>query len=168
MYLGHSAVALAIESREPRVPIVPLIVACYGPDWASWILGVTLKRPGMSLYTHSVPAVLVGAALAAGAYALLARRPGARWIALAWVLHWPADFFTGSKPVAGVNELVGLHLYSRPEIDFMLEAAVLLVGCWLYARAFATSSRQRWIMVGLGTALIGIQGVMDLALGMLG
>ena len=168
MYLGHSAVALAIKAREPRIPIVPLTVACYGPDWMQWLLGITLRREGMSPYTHSIPAVLIGAGVAAAAYALIARRPGARWIALAWLLHWPADFFTGSKPVAGVNELVGLQLYARPGIDFALEATVLAIGCALYARAFARSPRQLWLVVALGVALVGIQGALDVALGMLG
>lgn len=164
MYIGHAAVALALKAQEPRVPIVPLTIACYGPDWLQWLLTIALQRPGMSPYTHSIMAVLLGAGLAEGAYALLARRPGARWILLGWLLHWPADFFTGRKPVTGVDDLVGLNLYRFPRIDFALEAAVIVVGCALYARAYGRTTGQRLQVVLLAATLLVIQALMDVSL----
>ena len=40
MYAGHAAVALALKTREPRLPMLPLALACYGPDWLEIVLGI--------------------------------------------------------------------------------------------------------------------------------
>jgi hypothetical protein len=172
VYAGHAAIALALETQEPRMAIVPLTVACYGPDWLQWLLALLFERSGMplvsdmSLHTHSVSAIIVCACAAAGGYALVVRRPGVRWIFVGWLSHWPADFLTGRKPLTGVNDLVGLHLYARPWADFALESVVIVVGCVLYARAFTRAEGQpkRWIVVALAVALIALQAAMDLTI----
>jgi hypothetical protein len=166
VYVGHAAIALALKAREPRIPIAALVLAAFGPDWAEIALGFAFGSgySAMWAYAHFIPGVVVGAALAAGGYALLFRRPGAWYVALAWLLHWPADFLTGRKPLFDLQHRVGLDLYRRPAVDFALEGGLVLVCCFLYARAFAPESRRRWWVAMMAAGLLALQGVMDYGL----
>jgi hypothetical protein len=163
VYAGHAAVALALRAREPRLPIVPLTLACYGPDWIEVALMFPHKRAGMAVFTHSIPAVVIGAAIAAGLWSLT-RRPGARLLGLGWLLHWPADLFTGTKPVVFATPLIGLDLYKIPFVDFLLESTVIVIGCAIYARGFPARAELRRVIVILGAALIALQATVDVAL----
>ncbi|MEO6525916.1 MAG: hypothetical protein ABIP93_04775 [Gemmatimonadaceae bacterium] len=163
MYAGHAAIALALKARDPRVPIVPLALASFGPDWVELALMLPRPRAGMGIYTHSIPAVIVGAMLAAGLYTAF-KRPGARMILLAWLLHWPADLLTGRKPLILETPLVGLDLYNLPLADFALESAVVVIGCAIYARRFGARAEVRRTIVMLAAALIVLQGAVDVAL----
>jgi hypothetical protein len=163
MYAGHAAVALALKGREPRLPIVPLALACYGPDWVEVALMLLRTHSEKGVYTHSIPAVVIGATVAAGLYAAF-RRPGAGLIFLGWLLHWPADMFTGRKPLFDGAPLVGLDLYKLPVVDFLLESIIVVIGCVLYARQFAARAEPRRTIVILGAALILMQGAVDVAL----
>ena len=154
---------MALKAREPRLLVIPLMLACYGPDWLEVALMFPGKREGMAIYTHSIPAVVIGAALAAGLYAAT-RRPGARLIFLAWLLHWPADLLTGRKPILFSTPLIGLDLYKLPLIDFALEAVVVIIGCALFARAFPARGELRRVIVILGATLIAMQAAVDVAL----
>jgi hypothetical protein len=161
VYAGHAAVALALKTREPRVPIVPLVLACYGPDWLEVVLGLFRSRAAMRMLTHALPVVALCSLVAALLYAVVVRRPGARYILLAWLLHWPADFFTSVKPLFRRHDLVGLDLYHLPLADFVLEAGLVVLGCLLYARAFASTAAQRRWVAAAGAALIALQGGLD-------
>jgi hypothetical protein len=163
VYAGHAAVAIALRRREPRLPVVPLVLAAFGPDWLELFLALPVKREGMAIFTHSLPAILIGAGLAAGLWAAM-RRPGASTIFLAWLLHWPADLLTGRKPVLFREPLIGLDLYKIPAVDFALESVVVVIGCALYARAYPPRGELRRVIVILGAALIAIQGAVDVAL----
>jgi hypothetical protein len=166
VYAGHAAIALALKTREPRIPVGVLVLAAFGPDWAEIALGFAFGggHAAMWAYAHFIPGVLLGAAIAAGAYALVFRRPGARYVALAWLLHWPADFLTGRKPLFDLQHRIGLDLYRRPAVDFVLEGGLVLLCCLLYARAFAPDRRQRrWVAV-MAASLLALQGVMDYGL----
>jgi len=163
VYSGHAAIALALSRREPRVPIVPLVLAAYGPDWLDLFLTFPEKRQDMAVYTHSLSAVLLGAAVAATLYAAT-RRPGAPVVFLAWMLHWPADLFTGRKPVLFARPLIGLDLYSVPAADFALETLVVALGCAIYARQFSARAELRRVVVILCAALIAMQLAVDVAL----
>lgn len=162
MYVGHAAIALVLRSRAPKVPIVPLALACYGPDWIDTLLMFPAPREGMAPYSHSLPSIVLGAMVAGGLYALLARRPGALMLMAGWLLHWPADVLTGRKPLIGLHPLVGLDLYHAAPFDFMLESVVVVVACVLYARATAHDRRQRMIVAALGVALIALQLAFDI------
>jgi len=164
VYSGHAAIALALSQRDTRVPIVPLVLAAYGPDWLDLLFTFPAKSQDMAVYTHSLSAVLIGASLAAGLYAAT-RRPGARIVFLAWLLHWPADLFTGRKPVIFAQPLIGLDLYNLPVADFALEALVVVVGSAIYARRFAPRAELRRVVVILGATLIVLQAAVDVALG---
>jgi hypothetical protein len=163
VYAGHAAVALALKAREPRLPLIPLTIACFGPDWIEVALMFPVPRAGMAVYTHSVPAVLLGAVLAALLHTAF-RQPGAGYIALAWLLHWPADLLTGRKPVFDGNALLGLDFYSLPAVDFLLESAAIVAGCVIYAKRFAVRAELRRVVVILGTTLIMLQGAVDVTL----
>ena len=165
MYVGHAAVALVLKSREPRLPLIPLTLASFGPDWIEVAL-MFPKREGMAIYTHSIPAVLLGAAVAGLLYSAF-RQPGARMIALAWLLHWPADLLTGRKPLFSLTPLLGLDLYHLPFADFALESIAVVVGCAIYARVFAARGELRRVVVILGAALIMLQGAVDVTLSVL-
>jgi DNA-directed RNA polymerase subunit RPC12/RpoP len=164
VYTGHAAIALALKARDPRVPIVPLALACYGPDWIELALMIPHPRAGMAVYTHSIPAVLLGAAAASALYALIARRPGALTILVGWLLHWPADLITGRKPLAGPQPLIGLDLYHLPVADATLETIIVIAACALYGRAVARTVAQRRVVASLGVALALLQATLDFVL----
>ncbi|MEP6732631.1 MAG: hypothetical protein ABJE10_18450 [bacterium] len=160
MYVGHAAIALALKSRAPSVPIVPLALACYGPDWLE-VGSMALNHHGqIAEYTHSIPAVIIGAAVASALYALIARRPGAAQILAGWLLHWPADYITGRKPVITGDTLIGLDLYRVPLADIAIETALVVIACVLYSRAVAKTSAHRRIVAMLGAALTASQFAM--------
>ena len=157
MYLGHAALALAIKSRAPKVPIVPLTLACYGPDWIDAVLMIPTPRAGMAPYSHSLPALVIGAFAASGLYVLVAGRPGAMQILAGWLLHWPLDLLTGLKPLVGVEPMIGLDLYHAPWADALLETVVIIAACVAYARAVAPGKTQRRVVMVLGVALVVAQ-----------
>lgn len=164
MYAGHVAVALALKTREPRVPMVPLVLACYGPDWLEIVLGLSRGRSAMALYTHYLPGLLAGALAAAALYVILFRRPGG-WIILAgWLLHWPADFFTAHKGLLSPTDRVGVDLYNLPVADFVLEASLVMVCGAVYARTFAHSPAQRRWVMAMAAALLALQAMLDYGL----
>ena len=117
----------------------------------------------MAIFTHSIPAVVGCAALAGLLHAAL-RQPGARYVALAWLLHWPADLLTGRKPVFSGSVLVGLDLYGLPAVDFVLESALVVTACVIYARRFALRAELRRVVVILCTTLVLLQGFVDVTL----
>src|SRR5947208_1529723 len=99
--------------------MVPLVLACYGPDWAEVVLLLLNSRGALPTYTHSIPGLLIGAALATLVWTGL-RRPGATLLGVGWLLHWPADLFTGRKPLIFPTPVIGLDLYKLPHADFLL------------------------------------------------
>jgi hypothetical protein len=165
MYAGHVAIGLALKAREPRLPVVPLALACFGPDWVETLLMLGGVQSGFALYTHSIPAVVAGATVAAALYAAF-RRPGALLIFVGWLLHWPADLLTGHKPLFASTPLIGLDLYSLPAVDFALESVVIVICCSIYARRYAVRAESRRTIVLLAAALIALQGAVDVALSM--
>ena len=164
MYAGHAAVALALKTREPRVPMAVLVAACFGPDWVELFLGLFLGRATGETYSHFIPGVLLGASAAALLYALVFRRPGSRWVAIGWLLHWPADFLTAHKPLINPGHVVGLDFYDLPKVDFLIEATLVVVCTWVYVRAFAPERAQRRWMAAAALGLVGIQSVLDYGL----
>jgi hypothetical protein len=157
VYAGHAAIALALKARDPRVPIIPLTLACYGPDWIDMALMFPKPREGMAIYSHSLPAVAIGALAASALFALVARRPGAMSLLIGWLLHWPVDFLTGVKPLIGLDTMVGLDLYHLPAADFAVETVVIVAACLYYLHRRAAEPRQRRTVVALGGALILLQ-----------
>ena len=156
--------ALALKTREPRVPMAVLVAACFGPDWVELFLGLFVGRSAGETYSHFIPGVLLGASAAALVYALVSRRAGSRWVAIGWLSHWPADFLTAHKPLVNPGHVVGLDFYDLPVVDFLIEATLVVVCAWLYARTFAPDRpRRRWVAAA-ALVLAGIQSVLDYGL----
>jgi hypothetical protein len=165
VYAGHAAVALAVKSRAPRVPMWVLVAAAFGPDWVELFLGVLKGRATGEVYSHFIPGVLLGACVAALLYEILFRRRGGRWVAIAWLLHWPADFLTAHKPLIDPGgRVIGLDLYNLPIVDFVLESALVVACAWLYRRRYAPEHwKRRWVAMA-AVALVLIQSVLDYGL----
>ncbi|MDB4914367.1 MAG: hypothetical protein JWM95_2011 [Gemmatimonadetes bacterium] len=164
MYAGHAAIALIIKARNRDVPMLPLVLACYGPDFLDILLMIPAPRPGTGPYSHSIPAVLLGGAIAAGLYAFFARRPGALAIFIGWIVHWPADAFTGVKPVTDLDSSIGFDLYHHFYADFALEALLTGLACWLYWRSLGREPQHRRPIIVLAAVLLALQAGFDVTL----
>ena len=112
------------------------------------------------LYSHTVHAVVLQAALAGGVVLLAtgSRSMTALFVAVV-LLHIPADFFTGHKLLLPGGEMVGLRLYDVPLHDFLLEVPILVAGWWLLRRSGRGPAWTSavWVLV----AVIVVQGVFD-------
>jgi hypothetical protein len=71
----------------------------------------------------------------------------AAMIAVACLLHWPADVFTGCKPTTFHGPWIGLLSYRRPVNDLLLEGA-LLTGGWIAARRRGVGISKWWLVGG--------------------
>jgi hypothetical protein len=131
MRVGHVGFALVARRVRPRIPLWLLLVAAYGPDIVQ--IGLWPFRQYDTALSHSWLAVALGATLVAGSY-FLARRSAADAIAiwLTYLSHWPADFVTGTKPTWPGGPQVGLMLYDRPVLSWVVELSVLAVCWWFY------------------------------------
>ncbi len=128
------------------------------------MLSLAVGRETGEMYSHSLVGLAVGASVAWAVYAVAVDRAAAGTIALAWLLHWPADFITAYKPLLDPHHQVGLDLYSAPLADFALEGLLVMAGCVIYARTYAGTARQRAWIVAAGAALIALQGMLDFGL----
>ena len=165
MFIGHVAIALAAKRVRRSVPLAALIAATFGPD----VIEITLlglerwRNLPTSLGSHSIPAVALGAAFVGGAYWLW-RHDGRGGALLCGVYasHWAADLLTGtSKPTWLGGPRLGLSLYDRPVIDFVVESGLLLaawVFLWLGGR---TRRRPRAVDLAAPIALVLIQLVFN-------
>jgi uncharacterized membrane protein YozB (DUF420 family) len=144
MFVGHFGIAQLGKGARRDLSLIWLAVAAYLPDLVRFGLGF-VAEPQQEIYSHSIPAVAV-MALVIGA--LWIARGGtvaaAAVLALACLLHWPADVFTGCKPTTANGPWIGFVNYRRPLNDLLLEGA-LLVGGWWFARRAGMAMRKRWI-----------------------
>lgn len=167
MFTGHIAFALVAKRVRPSVPLAPLIAAAYGPD----VIEITLlalwrwaKLPAM-FGSHSIPAVILGAAVVAGAYWLWRHHDaaGAAVLAGVYATHWGADLFTGSgKPTWAGGPTVGFSLYDRPLLDFAVESTLLVIAWLLFWPAGERRQRSRRVHVA-PVALVLLQLAFNIA-----
>jgi hypothetical protein len=137
---GHLGVAGAAASasreRISSVLFVALLAASLTPDIVDTLYWVVRFCSPYGLYSHTVHAVVLEAAIVGGA-AFLAT--GSRSVALIFtivvLLHVPADFFTGRKLVMPGGEMFGLWWYDYPMRDWLLEVPTAVVGWWLLRRS---------------------------------
>lgn len=141
-----------------------LVAAAFGPDWVELFLGLLMGRATGQVWSHFIPGVLLGASVAALCYEIVFRRRGGRWVAIAWLSHWPADFLTAHKPLIDPGHLVGLDLYSLPLVDYSIETTLVVACGWLYARTYAPERWQRRWVAAAAVALVLIQSVLDYGL----
>lgn len=142
MRVGHAGVAIAAKRFGPRVPLWLLLCAAYAPDIVEvslWPFGIHNRE-----LSHSLIAVGLGATLLAVLYAAVrGDRRGALCVWWVYLLHWPADFITGTKPTWPGGPTVGLNLYDRPVIVWIVDLSVLIAGSWVYYRSSAAPRPER-------------------------
>jgi hypothetical protein len=75
--------------------------------------------------------------------------------------HLPADFVTGWKLFWPGGELMGLYLYGKPALDFVLESLLAVGGWWLLR---TTGRAPRW-STGLWSLVVvlALQAMLDVA-----
>ena len=164
MDVGHVGAALGAKRLVPTASLGALLVASYLPDWADAALCATGSYHDTQIYSHSVPAIAVLAVAAGGIQLTRGRgRKTALVVAALVVSHILLDYLTGTKPTWPGGPMIGLALYSKPVIDFLIEAAVIVFG-WLLYRSTLPRTLPRWndshVMLGL---LILMQLTVDVA-----
>lgn len=166
MLTGHIAVAIGAHGLRNTVPLWLLILASQLPDWADaslCIAGIRSSMPGE--YSHSLVAVGI-LALAAGLFTFAMSRDarGSFLVAAVVITHAAGDYLTGSKPTWPGGPSVGLLLYDRPVLDFILESAVLLGGWTLYQRSLRPLRQYSRASFALLYTLLAIQAAADIVL----
>lgn len=144
MYAGHVGFGLGAYSLRKTLPLWLLLVAAQIPDWldAGYCLANTSRGP-YGIYTHGfVPIGAAAVILALVAYAITRDVTGAVIVALVVASHWPLDYLTGIKPTWPGGPIMGMNLYARPLVDFVLESATILAGWLLYRRTLPRSVRN--------------------------
>jgi hypothetical protein len=166
MYAGHMGFALGAHGLKRSIPLWILVIASQLPDWADaafCLAGVRPETPG--ILSHSFPAVAILALAAAMGYAVISRDPaGILIIAAVVISHAVGDYFTGIKPTWSGGPMIGLQLYKRPVVDFIIEAIVVTGGWMIYRRSLPASSRSSRPVFALLTALLVIQIGADILL----
>ena len=166
MYAGHIGIALGAKGARPALPLIALVIAAQGPDWIDTVLtGLRVPQAQNEMWSHSIPSVLLAAA-ALGIVSLIYWRSRAGlMLPVVYVLHLPADYLTGMKPLAPGAASIGLQLYDRPSIDFVLEAIVITVGWKRWKRSLPEDRRDRpaaWLLL---VGLLLLQAAADVAFG---
>jgi hypothetical protein len=165
MFLAHFGVAMAAKSVAPRPSLGTLVLAAQLVDCV-WpvllLLGIEQVKiaPGITavtpldfvsyLYTHSLVAGLVWAALIAGGYWWLRRdNRGAGWLAALVLSHWVLDALSHRPdvPTWPGGPVVGAGLWNSLPATLVAEFALFGAGAWIYARV--TRPRDR-----LGSVLL--------------
>ena len=161
MITGHLGVAAAARWRWPVVSLLWLLPVAIAPD----LLDVGYALIGVcspyGLYSHTVPAAALTGALLGGIAFLATGSRAAGVLTVAVVLaHLPLDLVTGHKIFWPGGPLVGLGLYERPLLDFLVEVPVTLGGWWLLRR---DRRAPHWATIGAAAAaLVIVQGTFDL------
>ena len=171
MFLGHFGVGFGAKAAAPKASLGTLFLAAQFVDllWPTLLL-VGLEKvviaPGITRVTpldftdypitHSLIAVLIWAALFAGAYFLMRKYPKGAWICGAAVLsHWVLDLLTHRPDlplVPGGAAKVGLGLWNSLPATLVVELGIFAVGVWLYVRTTRALDRTGtialWSLVG--------------------
>jgi hypothetical protein len=189
MIAGHFGLAAAVKGQEPQMPLWPLMLATVWLD----VLFVPLLVLGVETiavaegeeagyghaiihadYTHS----LLGALLISALFGWVAAR---RWGHRAgWILggvsfsHWLLDllFHRADMPWLPANwgdlPRLGLGLWRQPALSATIEAALVVLGTWLYWRAVTKLPEKQGtgrlvaaliLIGGLGTLALDVSGV---------
>ncbi len=159
MYLGHVGIALGAKGLRPAVPLLALLLATYAPDWIDSALCVAGAFDPRGMLSHSFLVVAMAAASGLVAYWVTTRDlTGGLVVAGVVVSHMVLDWVTGLKPTWPGGPTIGLALYSRPALNMLTEAVVLIVGVLIYRRSLPTR-QSRWIDAAVMlAALVAMQG----------
>jgi hypothetical protein len=157
---AHLGAAAAARSRWPRAPLLWLLVAAVAPDLLDVAYAIGGVCSPYGLYSHTVPAAaLTGAVLGGVVFLITGSRVAGLVTAGVVLAHLPLDLVTGRKIYWPGGPLLGLALYRRPLLDFVVEVPLVLAGWWLLRRSKAG---PRWATIGVvALSLVGFQAVFD-------
>lgn len=161
MITGHLGVAAAARARWPVVSLLWILPVAIAPDLLDVGYAVMGLCSPYGLYSHTVPAAtLTGAVLGGIAFLATGSRAAGVLTAAVVLAHLPLDLVTGHKIFWPGGPLIGLGLYDRPLLDFLVELPVSLGGWWLLRRGRVA---PRWTTMGAAAvALVVVQGTFDL------
>jgi membrane-bound metal-dependent hydrolase YbcI (DUF457 family) len=163
MYVGHAGVALGAKRAAPSIALGTLIFATYLPDWIDAGLCITGRYHNAQMLSHSLPAVLLLALLAAATQIRQPGWPPALIVGAVVISHILLDYLTGIKPTWPGGPFIGLEIYRHPILDFAVESLVIVAG-WLLYRKTLPRHRSNWnpanVMLFL---LLAMQGGIDAA-----
>jgi membrane-bound metal-dependent hydrolase YbcI (DUF457 family) len=142
MYVGHVGAALGGKRFAPAVALGTLVFAAYLPDWVDAALCFTGRYHDVQMLSHSVPAVVVLAILAAATQIGRANLKAALVVGAVVISHVLLDYLTGIKPTWPGGPIIGLGIYRYPVIDFVAEAAVIVSGWLLYRRTLPPANKK--------------------------
>lgn len=164
MYIGHVGVALAAKRVRPSIGLLVLLVSTYAPDWVDGGLCLAGAYNPSGVLSHSIPVVALIALLGFALYAIKTRDwIGALVVGAVIVSHMLLDWITGYKLTWPGGTMIGLRLYDRPLLDFIVEGVVIVVGAGLWAQTLPPRKRP-WIDVAvLLGALLALQLGVDVA-----
>ena len=161
MYVGHYAASLALKRVEKRASLGMLFLAVQFVDIVFFplvILGIerlnivenftqsTHFELEYMTYTHSLVAFLIwsGLAYALFRWVIVKSRSIALVVALAVMSHWLHDVIVHTPDLPLWNDAslkLGLGLWNNAVATYVLEAAILLAGLWLYLRSTEATTR---------------------------
>jgi hypothetical protein len=161
MYVGHYAASLALKRVEKRASLGVLFLAVQFVDIVFFplvLLGIerlnivenftqsTHFELEYMPYTHSLVAFLIwsGLAYALFRWVIVKSRSIALVVALAVMSHWLLDVIVHTPDLPLWNDAslkLGLGLWNNAVATYVLEAAILLAGLWLYLRSTEATAR---------------------------
>ena len=173
MFIGHYALALAAKRAAPRTSLGTLFVAVQLADML-WPILLLLgwehahfeagPNPFLVLWLDSIPishsllTLIAWGTLFAGLYHWhTGYARGALVVALAVVSHWVLDFVTHrpDMPLYPGGPKLGLGLWNSVAGTIVVEAAMFVVGVWMYLRATrARDAVGRYGLAALLTVLV--------------
>ena len=172
MFVGHYAASLALKKFEKRASLGVLFLAVQLVDIVFFplvLLGIerlnivenftqsTHFELEYMPFTHSLVAFLIWASLAYAFFrwVIVKSNSVAIVVALAVMSHWLLDVVvhTPDMPVWSDASLkLGLGLWNNAVATYLLEAALLVAGLWLYLRS--TSATSRTGKYGMGVFVV--------------
>jgi hypothetical protein len=164
MYIGHVGAALGAKRIRNSIGLLVLLVATYTPDWVDTGLCLAGRHNHHGMLSHSIPAIVLFAAIGFAAYAAATRDWRAALVVGAVIVsHMFLDWITGYKPTWPGGPMIGLQLYEHPLADFVVEGLVIAIGALFYARTLPPR-RRPWIDVSMMLgALLVLQLGIDIA-----
>ncbi|HEY2377402.1 MAG TPA: metal-dependent hydrolase [Gemmatimonadaceae bacterium] len=151
MLVGHFGIAQLGRAARREIPLAWLVVAAYLPDLLR--VPLTPLTTHHEVLSHSLPIVSALALAVAVIWLVRGGQLGAAGIlAVACLLHWPADVFTGCKPTTFTGPWIGLISYRHPISDLLLEGALLVAG-WIAARRRGVGLGKWWLIAGFAVQI---------------
>lgn len=172
MIVGHLGIAYgarALDKRGPdsAAPLPWLLAAAVAPDILDGLYSLRGYCNPDDVFSHSLPAVgILAALLGTAAFIRTRSATTALIVAALVVLHLPPDYLTGRKGLWPGGPVVGLYIYRWRWLDFLVEVPVIVAGWWMLRR---TSFRPRWAVSVLAlAAMIAVQLSFDVRAELIG